>query len=153
MIETSNPSKPRKITIKALVDDKTNVDRLVTFTQNASEFAINKDESLVIFGVHGDLYRMGISGVGKAVRLTDTPADDFGVAWASDSSKAAFLSDRSGRIEVYLLESEDVEHPKFTEAQKFKVKQITNDEKPESNLTFSPDGKKSISFGREDYGA
>jgi len=142
MIETSNPSKPRKITIKALVDDKTNTDRLVTFTQNASEFAINKDESLVIFGVHGDLYRMGISGVGKAVRLTDTPADDFGVAWAPDSSKAAFLSDRSGRIEVYLLESEDVEHPKFTEAQKFKVKQITNDEKPESNLTFSPDGKK-----------
>lgn len=141
-LDASMPNSPRKIQIKALADDKTNTDRLVTFTQNASEFALNKDESSVIFGVHGDLYRMGISGAGKAVRLTDTPADDFGVVWAPDSSKAAFLSDRTGRVEVFLLESADAEHPKFIEAHQFKVKQITNDEKPESGLTFSPDGKK-----------
>ena len=141
-IDTSNLGMPRKIVVKALVDDKTNADRLVTFTQNASEFAFNKEESLVIFGVHGELYRMGVSGVAKPIRLTDNPADDFGAVWSPDSSKAAFLSDRTGRIEVFLLESADTEHPKFIEAHQFKVKQITNDEKPESSLTFSPDGKK-----------
>jgi len=140
-VDTAMPNNPRKIQIKALIDDKTNIDRLVTFTQNASEFAFNKEESSVIFGVHGDLYRMGISGAGKAVRLTDTPSDDFGAAWAPDSSKVAFLSDRTGRVEVFLMESADAEHPKFMEAHQFKVKQITNDAKPESNLTFSPDGK------------
>ncbi|NBR06025.1 MAG: MdsD protein [Planctomycetes bacterium] len=128
IVDTADPNNSRKIKIKALADDKTNTDRLVTFTQNASEFAFNKEESLVIFGVHGDLYRMGISGSGKPVRLTDTPADD--------------LSDRTGRVEVFLLESADAEHPKFIEAHQFKAKQITNDEKPESSLTFSPDGKK-----------
>lgn len=79
---------------------------------------------------------------GKSKRLTFDSANDLVSAWSPDSSKAAFLSDRSGRIEVFLLESADAEHPKFIEAHQFKVKQITNDEKPESSLTFSPDGKK-----------
>lgn len=148
VLETSAPKNTRKLNIKALADDKTNTDRLVTFTQNASEFAFNKDEAFVIFGVHGDLYRMSMSGAAKPFRLTNTPSDDFGAAWAPDSSKVAFLSDRTGRIEVFILEAADPEHPKFVDAHQFKVRQITNDEKPESSLTFSPDGKK-IYFLRE----
>ncbi len=147
IVDTAPPFKSSKLSIIALADDKTNIDRQVIFTQNASEFIFNKDETFVIFGVHGDLFRTSASGAGKPVRLTDTPSDDFGLAWAHDSSKAAFLSDRTGRIEIFLIESADAEHPKFTEALQFKVKQITNDEKPESSLSFSPDGKK-ITFLR-----
>ncbi len=137
---------PRKLAIECHADDKTNTERLATFTTGATEFALSHDEKHVAFVVHGEIFLVPRSG-GKAKRLTEHPAYDHGVVWSPDSKKILFLSDRGGQEDVYLLEPDDPEHPELTKAHRFKAKQLTNTPEEEFGLNFSPDGKR-VSFIR-----
>jgi tricorn protease len=137
---------PRKLAIEAYADDKTNPDRTVTYTNNLSEFAVASDDSAIAFVVHGQLFCMPRSG-GKAKRLTDNPYFDHAPAWAPDSRKLAFLSDRTGHENIYLLESAEANNPVLLKANTFRVKQLTRTDAAEQGVNFSPDGKR-ISFIR-----
>jgi tricorn protease len=136
---------PRRLAIEVHADDKVNPESLKTFTDGATEFAPTRDEKHIAFVVHGDLFMMPLSGPGssgKAVRLTDNPAYDHGLAWAPDGSKIVFVSDRGGQEDLYALESSESDHPKVVDAHKFKVTQLTDTADPESGVSFSPDGKR-----------
>jgi tricorn protease len=140
-VVSTQGGSPRKLAIEIHADDKVNPERLATFTQGASEFALSADEKHVAFAVHGELFLMPITG-GKATRLTDSPADDHGIAWSPDSKKIIFSSDRGGQEDLYLLESDDPDQPELVKAHKFKVKQLTNTPEAEQGVTFAPDGKR-----------
>jgi tricorn protease len=140
-VVSTKSNQSRKLAIEIHADDKTNTERTVTFTRSASEFALSSDEKHVAFVVHGQLFMMPITG-GKATRLTESTALDHGIAWSPDSRKIIFASDRNGQEDLYLLEADDPEHSKFVEAQKFKVKQLTNTPEAEIGVNFSPDGKR-----------
>src|SRR5262249_2305642 len=122
-------------------DDKANIERTVTFTSGATEFALSHDEQHIAFAVHGQLFLMPSSG-GKARRLTEGTAYDHGIAWSPDSKKIIFISDRGGHEDLYLLEPDDPEHPELVKAHKFKVKQLTNTPDAEMGVSFAPDGKR-----------
>jgi hypothetical protein len=53
-----------------------------------------------------------------------------------------FASDRGGHEDLYLLEANDPEHPKFLEAHQFKVTQLTTTPEAEVGVSFAPDGKR-----------
>ncbi|MCI0378749.1 MAG: S41 family peptidase [Gemmataceae bacterium] len=131
----------RKLDIEVNADDKTNPERITTFTNGVSEYSLSLDEKYVSFVVQGEIFAMPRGG-GKAKRLTDNPAFDHGVAWAPDSRKLLFLSDRGGHENIFSLESDDPEHPELVQAHRFKVKQLTSTPEPEMGLSFSPDGKR-----------
>jgi tricorn protease len=131
----------RKLTVEINADDRANVDKVVTFTSNATEFALSSDEKFIAFVVHGEIFLMPRGG-GKARRLTDSPAFDHGVAWSPDSKKILFLSDRGGFEDIYLLEPDDPDHPELTSAHRFKVKQLTNTPEAELGISFAPDGSR-----------
>lgn len=134
---------PRKLAIEVHADDKVNPDRTLTATQGATEFALSADEKHIAFVLHGEIFMMPLgSGGGKPRQLTEHRAYDHGIAWAPDSSKMIFLSDRNGHEDVYLLEADDPEHPKFLEAHRFKVTQITSTPEAEVGVSFAPDGKR-----------
>ena len=137
----------RKLAIEVNADDKTNPEKIVTFTSDATEFALSPDEKHIAFVVHGEIFFMPSTG-GKATRLTDHPAYDHGPAWAPDGKKLLFISDRGGHEDIYLLESDDPDHSYLTQAHRFKVKRLTHSPDAEMGLSFSPDGK-TISFVRE----
>ncbi len=131
---------PRKLAIEVHADDKINTERTVTFTRDASEFALSADESHVAFVVHGQIFMMPTTG-GKAVRMTtDNSANNHGIAWAPKEHKMIFASDRNGYEDLYLLEPDDPEHKELVKAHKFKVKQLTNTPEAEYGAGFSPDG-------------
>src|SRR5207244_2160955 len=134
-------AEPRTLAIEIHADDKVNAEKTVTLAQGASEFALACDQKHVAFVVHGEVLMMAISG-GKATRFTDSSAYDHEIAWAPDSKKIIFASDRSGQEDLYLLEADDPEHKEFVSAHKFKVWQLTNTPEPEIGVMFSPDGKK-----------
>src|SRR5262245_20761371 len=138
--------KGRKLNIEVNADDKTNPDKVTTFTANATEYALSHDEKNIAFVVHGEIFLMPRTG-GKAKRLTDHPAFDHGVAWSPDSKKILFLSDRGGHDNIWMLEADDAEHPEFTQAHRFKAKQLTNTPHSDMGVNFSPDGKR-VSFLR-----
>ncbi len=139
-IHSLKEGKGRILAIDVSADDKTNVDKVTTFTSNASEYALSPDEKYIAFVVHGEIFLMPRNG-GKARRLTEDPAFDHGIAWAPDSSKILFLSDRSGHDNIWMLDADDPEHPEFTQAHRFKAKQVTHGLASEMGLNFAPDGK------------
>jgi tricorn protease len=139
---------PRKLAIEVNADDKANTEAPVTFTRGATEFAVNKEESHVAFVVHGEIFLQKIGGTNnKAVRLTNDPAYDHGIAWAPDGKSLLFASDRDGYEHLYVLQSAEAEHPKLTDAHSFKVTRLTDKPDADIDADFSPDGKR-IAFVR-----
>lgn len=142
-VVSTKEGKPRKLAIEVNADEKANNERVVTFNKGITEFAVSADEKFIVFALQGKLFRVKVaSSPGKPVQMTFGPAMDHGAAWAPDGSKIIFLSDRNGHENVYLLEANDPEHPKLTEAHAFKVTQVTSTREAESGLSFSPDGKR-----------
>lgn len=147
VVSTKSDAKPRKIAIEVYADEKSNNEVIRTFTSGATEFNVNHDDRFIVFAVHGKLFRLPISSTGKAVQMTFGKSNDHGATWAPDSSKILFISDSKGQNDLYLLESDDPENTKLTEANKFKTTQLTDTKETESGAAFSPDGKK-IAFLR-----
>jgi tricorn protease len=147
VVSTKEGSKPRKIAIEVYADDKTNPERVVSFTRGATEFALPADEKHIAFAVHGKLFRMPVGASAKATQMTFGSANDHGMAWAPDGSKMIFISDRNGHDDLYLLEANDPDHPKFVDAHLFKIRQLTNTREAEFGVSFAPDGKR-VAFVR-----
>jgi tricorn protease len=146
-ITSTGSGSPRKLVIEAHADDRANPEKTVTFKdKGVTEFAPSHDDRFIAFVVHGEIFLIPRGG-GKARRLTDHPANDHGLAWSPDSRQLIFLSDRGGQEDVYLLQSDDPDHPEVVKAHQFKVKQLTNTPEAEVGLNFSPDGRR-ISFLR-----
>jgi len=142
VVSTRPDAKPRKLAIEVNADDKSNPEQLQIFTNRATEFSLSADEKFMVFAVHGKLFRRKVGPDPKVVQLTDGPFNDHGAAWSPDSSKLLFISDRNGQEDIYLLEADDAEHPRLTEAHRFKVKQITNTPEAELGVSFAPNGKR-----------
>jgi tricorn protease len=142
VVGTGPDAKSRKIAIEVNADDKSNPERVFTLSRGATEFALSGDEKFVAFSLHGKLFRKPVSFNSKVTQMTFGEFNDHGMAWAPDGSKMIFVSDRKGYEDLYLLESADPDHPKFTDAHKFKVTQLTSTKEPEMGVSFSPDGKR-----------
>jgi tricorn protease len=145
-VHNLNDGSERKLLITVHADDKTNPEKVTTFTSGASEFSLSPDERTIAFVVHGEIFAMPRTG-GKAKRLTDKAAFNHGVSWASDAKKLLFLSDRGGHEDIYLLESDDPDNADLLKAGRYKIKQLTNTPEAEIGVTFTPDHKR-ISFLR-----
>jgi tricorn protease len=143
VVSTKPGSTPRKLAIEVYADDKSNPEQLRVFTNGATEFSLSSDEKFMAFAVHGKLFRMNVGPNAKVVQMTEGSSNDHNPAWAPDSSKIIFASDRGGHEDLYLLEADDPEHPKFVEASRFKApKQLTFTDEAETNLSFAPNGKR-----------
>ncbi len=139
---------PRKLAIEVHADDKSNTERVATFIRDATGYALSPDENHAVVVVHGELFLMKTMGpAGKAVRLTDHPAFDTAPAWSPDGRKVLFASDRSGVIDLYILEHDDPDRPEVTRARQHKASRLTDDRDEETAATFSPNGKR-IAFLR-----
>ena len=128
---------PRKLAIEVHADDKSNTERTETYTRNASEYALSPEERHAVVVCHGQLFLTKLPDGGKAARLTDHAGADSQPNWSPDSTKIAFVSDRSGNDEIYLLEQDDTEFPSLTRARTFKTTQLTNTKEGESGPVCS----------------
>ncbi|HEY7330414.1 MAG TPA: S41 family peptidase [Gemmataceae bacterium] len=142
VVSTGKDSAPRKLAIEVNADDKSNPEQIHIFTNRATEFALSADEKYMAFAVHGKLFRRKVGPDPKVVQMTDGPSNDHSIAWAPDSKKILFVSDRNGHEDIYLLEADDPEHPNLIDAHRFKVKQISSTPEAESGLTFAPNGSR-----------
>lgn len=142
VISTRDGATPRKLAIEVNADYKTNPVQLKIFTNGATEFSLTADEKFMAFAVHGKLFRMKVAPNSKAVQMTHGPSNDHNASWAPDGSKILFVSDRNGHEDLYLLEGDDPEHKKFTEARRFKVKQLTDTPEAELGISFAPNGRR-----------
>ena len=90
------------------------------------------DGSSVVFtvreGTGQGIYIRNPDGVNE-VRLTDT--HDYNPCWSPNSHKIAFISERDGNPEIYVMNSDATE-----------LKRITHTDGTEYDIAWSPDGRK-----------
>jgi Tol biopolymer transport system component len=71
-------------------------------------------------------------------QLTSSPGTDDSAAYSPDGGRVAFLSDRGGSVEVYVMSADGSA-----------VKQLTATGRPKRNFAWSPDGTR-IAFEQTD---
>ncbi|HET7369548.1 MAG TPA: S41 family peptidase [Gammaproteobacteria bacterium] len=111
-----------------------------TFTRGFRELALSPDGKKLAFVVHGEIFAAPAADHGAqppAKRVTETPAAEFDVAWAPDSRRIVYASERSGHNHIYMYDFVTGEETQLTRG-------AYDDAHPE----FSPDGK-ALAFLRD----
>ncbi len=90
--------------------------------------ALSPDGQRLAFSWHGDLWICPAEG-GRALRLTDDPADEQKPAWSPDGRRIAYSSDRWGNRDLFVIDAE-------TRA----VRQLTVHSSDDDAPAWSPDG-------------
>jgi Tol biopolymer transport system component len=91
---------------------------------------VSPDGGTLVFDLMGDLYTMPITG-GAATRITSGAAWDFHPRFSPDGSSIAFISDRDGAQNIWLM-GPDGSNPR----------QVSKENDREVNsLAWSPDGE------------
>jgi tricorn protease len=101
-----------------------------------NDLAVSADARKVALIAHGEVFAASARDGGAAFRVTSTAGPETQVAWAPDSTRLAYLSERDAVTHVFLY---DFAHR--TEMQ------LTKDALPDQAIKFSPDGK-SLAFVR-----
>jgi len=133
--------EPKRLTIFAPSDEPQNRLQRLTLTSQATEFALSPDGKQIAFVVRGEIFVVNVEKGGEAKRITDHPYRDFDIDWSPDSRKLAFISERDGNREVYIVDVRTRE-----------LRRLTNTpDAAESNPEWSPTGNY-VAFVRGPFG-
>ncbi|MCW5971541.1 MAG: PD40 domain-containing protein [Blastocatellales bacterium] len=94
------------------------------------ELALAPDGRKVAFTVRGEIFAAGARESGDAARVTNSLANDSQIAWAPDSKRMVYASERDGAANLYLYDFATREETR-----------LTNDSMADAAPRFSPDGK------------
>ena len=133
--------EPKRLTIFAPSDEPQNRLQRLALTSQATEFALSPDGKQIAFVVRGEIFVVNVEKGGEAKRITDHPYRDFDIDWSPDGKKLAFVSERDGNREVYIVDIRTRE-----------LKRLTNTpDAAESNPKWSPTGNY-VAFIRGPFG-
>lgn len=107
-----------------------------TFKSGYGELALSPDGKKIAFVVHGEVFAAAADKGGAADRVTDTPSAEYQIAWAPDSRRLIYGSERDGTDHLFLYDF-------ATHGEK----RLTNSDGDDTRPLFSPDGKR-IAFLR-----
>ena len=101
-----------------------------SFTDQYQELALSPDGKKVAFTVHGEVFSASAKDGGDAVRVTNTAGEEAELAWAPDSRRLVYRSDRDRVHHLFLYD--------FATG---KETALTNGPGRDNLPHFSPDGK------------
>jgi tricorn protease len=105
-------------------------------TDQISELQLSPDGKKVAFIVRGEVFAASATDGGDAARVSNSAAEEYQIAWAPDSRRIVYVSDRDGVPHLFLYD--------FSTSSET---QLTRDAGDDSTPRFSPDGK-SLAFIR-----
>lgn len=108
----------------------------LTLSNGIQQLALSPDAKKLAFVVRGEVFAVSAKDGGDAARVTDTPGSEEQIAWAPDSRRLAYSSDRGGAWHLYLYD-----FATRTESQ------LTRGNASDISPRWSPDGKR-LSFVR-----
>jgi Tol biopolymer transport system component/C-terminal processing protease CtpA/Prc len=95
-----------------------------------SELQLSPDGKKVAFVVRGEVFAASASDGGDAARVSNSTAEEYQIAWAPDSRRLVYVSDRDGVPHLFLYDFSSNSET-----------QLTRDAADDSTPRFSPDGK------------
>jgi tricorn protease len=108
----------------------------LTLTNGIQQLALAPDAKKLAFVVHGEIFAASAKDGGDATRVTSSYGSEEQLAWAPDSRRLAYSSDRDGTWHLYLYD--------FTTRSE---SQLTRGGENDISPRWSPDGRR-ISFVR-----
>jgi len=121
--------KSTEIRIDIKSDLKDNDTELRTIQGEAESFSLSPTNKRAAIATHGEIFTVATDR-GEEQRVTDTPWRETDPLWSPNGKWIAFLSDRSGREEIWM--ADEMGH---------KLRQLTDADCDKYAMTWSPDSK------------
>ena len=129
--------KSTEIRIDLKTDPKENDTELVTVSNDAEGFSLSPSNRRAAVLVHGELFTVAMEK-GEPQRVTETPWREQDARWSPDGKWIAFVSDRTGRQEVWISDELGKSPKKLSDADCDKT-----------GLVWSPDSKSLLWSGSD----
>ncbi len=129
--------KSTEIRVDIKSDGKENDTDLVTLANAAEGFSISPSNRRAAIAVHGEIFTIATER-GETQRVTDTAWKEQDPRWSPNGKWIAFISDRTGREEVFVSD----ELGKTT-------KQLSNVDSDKSSIVWAPDSKSLLYAGSD----
>ena len=129
--------KSTEIRVDLKSDSKDNDTELITVTNEADAFNLSPSNRRAAVAVHGEIFTIATDR-GEPQRVTETPWREEDPRWSPNGKYLAFISDRTGRQEVWISD-EPGKNPK-------KISDVDCDK---SQIVWSPDSKSLLWSGSD----
>ncbi|MEO8025045.1 MAG: S41 family peptidase [Bryobacteraceae bacterium] len=116
-----------KVNIAAELQE--NLAEVRDFNSRVDDYSLSPNSRRIAFSIHGEVFTAPVAE-GDLRQITDNPSRDQDPLWSPDGKQLAFLSDRSGREEIYVIAADGGDALKITDMDNLK-----------SGMAWSPDSK------------
>src|SRR5262249_60782547 len=121
--------KTSEVKIDIVSDDKENEFSLLTIRNAADSYDLSPSTKRAVISAHGEIFTIATDR-GDVSRVTNSYSRETNPKWSPDGKRVAYVSDQSGREEVWVADIEGRNAKKLSDADTEK-----------SNLAWAPDSK------------
>jgi tricorn protease len=126
------------ITLDIAAETQENLSEYRDYTSQVDDYDLAPNGRRIAFAIHGEVFTAP-TDEGDVVQITESPWKDHNVEFSPDGKFLAYVSDRTGREEIYLAPADGVGESK----------KLTDHDSLKPNYSWSPDSKK-IAFATLD---
>ena len=134
-----NSKRATPITLNINAETQENMSELQSFNSQADDYDLAPNSRRVALSIHGEIFTAPVEE-GDIKQITDGPARDRNVAYSPDGKWLSYVSDQSGREELFVVALDG-----STPAQ-----QITDIDALKSGYNWSPDSKEIVFVTSDD---
>jgi tricorn protease len=130
--------KTTEVKINLVADDRDNTLETVTVNGECDSYHLSPSGKRAVISTNGELFTIATDR-GDVRRLTQTPgARETDPRWSPDGKWIAFVSDKSGREEVWICDEKGEQ-----------LKQLSNEDSNKGQLVWAPDSKSLLYTGSD----
>ncbi len=122
--------KATPIQLNIAAETQDNFSEVRPFSSQADDYDLAPSSTRVALSIHGEIFTAPVEE-GDLRQITDSPARDRSVSYSPDGKTIAYISDKSGREEIYLASADGAGE----------AKQITDIDTLKNSYSWSPDSK------------
>jgi tricorn protease len=130
--------EPKQIKIDITADDKENNEETLSINGDADSYHLSPSTQRAVISTHGELFTIA-TDKGDTHRVTHTPgARETDPQWSPDGKRLAYVSDQSGRDEVWICDERG-----------HNAKKISDSDCQKGQIEWAPDSKAFLYTGTD----